>query len=167
MKIICIQKWSRIQLCSRVARWFVFKPKIPNWVNFGMENLGIYYDHLVYFTSTGNILRPSGIFCGNLVYFSPFWYFGRRKIWQPCCAPLISKLGPIQFTNERSNGFRSTSLRYVHVYIYVAVGPIHQNLSLLVKSQSQRDQKCACIQIWTILQYLSKFFLNKFMHFMY
>jgi hypothetical protein len=46
-----------------------------------MENLGIFYDHLVYFTAIGNILWP---FCGNLVYFSPFWYFGPRKIWQPC-----------------------------------------------------------------------------------
>jgi hypothetical protein len=48
-----------------------------------MENLGIFYDHLVYFTAIGNILWPFGIFCGNLVLFSPFWYFGPRKIWQP------------------------------------------------------------------------------------
>jgi hypothetical protein len=25
---------------NRVARWFIFKPKIPIWVNFGMENVG-------------------------------------------------------------------------------------------------------------------------------
>jgi hypothetical protein len=48
-----------------------------------VENLGKYYDHLVKFTAIGNILWPFGIFCGNLAYFSPFWYFGRRKIWQP------------------------------------------------------------------------------------
>jgi hypothetical protein len=48
-----------------------------------MENLGIFYDHLVYFTAIGNILLPFGIFCGNWVYFSPSWYFGPRKIWQP------------------------------------------------------------------------------------
>jgi hypothetical protein len=48
-----------------------------------MENLGIFYDHLVYFTAIGNILWPFGIFCGTLVYFPPFWYFGQRKIWQP------------------------------------------------------------------------------------
>jgi hypothetical protein len=71
---------------SRVARWFVFKPKFPIWVNFGglaMENHGILYAHLVYCTAIGNILWPFGIICGNLVYFSPFWYFGPRKIWQP------------------------------------------------------------------------------------
>jgi hypothetical protein len=49
-----------------------------------MDNLGIFYDHLVYFTAIGNILFPFCIFCGDFVYFSPFWYFGPRKIWQPC-----------------------------------------------------------------------------------
>jgi hypothetical protein len=49
-----------------------------------MENLGIFYDHSVYFTAIGNTLWPFAIFCGNMVYFSPFWYFGPRKIWQPC-----------------------------------------------------------------------------------
>jgi hypothetical protein len=48
-----------------------------------MENLGIFYEHLVYFTAIGNILWPFGIFPGYLVCFSPFWYFGPRKIWQP------------------------------------------------------------------------------------
>jgi hypothetical protein len=52
-----------------------------------MENIGLFYDHLVYFTAIGNILWPFGIFCGNLVYFPPFWYFGPRKIWQPCTLP--------------------------------------------------------------------------------
>jgi hypothetical protein len=33
-----------------------------------MENLGMFDDHLVYFTTIGNILWPFGIFCGNLVY---------------------------------------------------------------------------------------------------
>jgi hypothetical protein len=50
------------------------------------ENLGILYEHLVYLTSIGNILWPFGIFCGHLVNISPFWYFGPRKIWQPCHA---------------------------------------------------------------------------------
>jgi uncharacterized protein YhhL (DUF1145 family) len=33
-----------------------------------MENLGIFYGHLVYFTAIGNILWPFGIFCRHLVY---------------------------------------------------------------------------------------------------
>jgi hypothetical protein len=46
-----------------------------------MENLGIFYDHLYYFTAIGNILWPFCIFCGNLIYI--FSLFGPRKIWQP------------------------------------------------------------------------------------
>jgi hypothetical protein len=48
-----------------------------------MENLRIFYDHLVYFMAIGNILWSFGIVCCNLLYFPPFWYFGPRKIWQP------------------------------------------------------------------------------------
>jgi cytochrome b subunit of formate dehydrogenase len=54
-----------------------------------MENLGIFYDHFYYyyyyllfmtiFTAIGNILRPFGTFCGNLVYFSPFFLFWTNK----------------------------------------------------------------------------------------
>jgi hypothetical protein len=68
-------------LYDRVARWYIFKPKIPIWVNFGciaMEDVGkldvhlvilrgIFYGYLV-------ILRAFGIFYGHLVYFPPFWY---------------------------------------------------------------------------------------------
>jgi hypothetical protein len=42
------------------------------------ENLGIFYDHLVYFTAIGNILWPFGIFCGNLEYFVVIWYIYPR-----------------------------------------------------------------------------------------
>jgi hypothetical protein len=48
-----------------------------------MENLGIFYDHLVYFTAIGHILWPFVIFCGNLVYFSPFGYFVPKKSGNP------------------------------------------------------------------------------------
>jgi hypothetical protein len=36
-------------LGSRVARWFILTPKISIWVyleGLGMENIGIFYDHL-------------------------------------------------------------------------------------------------------------------------
>jgi hypothetical protein len=47
---------------SRVARWFIFKPKIPIWVKFGLgtENVIIFYDRLEY-------VRPFGIIYGRLV----------------------------------------------------------------------------------------------------
>jgi hypothetical protein len=44
-----------------------------------MKNLGIFYDHLVYFTAIGNILWPFGIFCGHLLYFSPLCVFWTKK----------------------------------------------------------------------------------------
>jgi hypothetical protein len=89
-KKVCHQKKSLrrvILVWSRVARWFVFKPKIPIWVNclgvFQWKILAHFYDHLVYFKAIANILRPFGTFCGHLVYFSAFRYFVPRKIWQP------------------------------------------------------------------------------------
>jgi hypothetical protein len=50
-----------------------FQTKNPNW------------KMLVYFMNTWSIygLLSFGTAIGNLVYFSPFWYFVPRKIWQP------------------------------------------------------------------------------------
>jgi hypothetical protein len=49
---------------SRVARWFIFKAKIPIWVNFG----GPYVDWkmFIYFMDIWNILWTFGIFYGHL-----------------------------------------------------------------------------------------------------
>jgi hypothetical protein len=70
-----------------VARWYIIKPKKTIWVNFtksSMEDVGIFYGHnglfyghLVYFVVILDI-------DGYLVYFPPFWYVVKRKIWQPC-----------------------------------------------------------------------------------
>jgi hypothetical protein len=46
------------------------------------EDDGIFYGHSVHFTDLCYILWTFGIVRGNLVYFSPFWYFEPRKIWQ-------------------------------------------------------------------------------------
>jgi hypothetical protein len=48
-----------------------------------MEDVGIFYGHLVYFVVMWYILLSLGKFCGYLVYFFSFWYFLPRKIWQP------------------------------------------------------------------------------------
>jgi hypothetical protein len=69
----------------RVARWYIFKPKIPIWVNFeglGMEKVGVFsgslenitairyiYGHLVHFMAIWYILCPFGTFYGHLVHF--------------------------------------------------------------------------------------------------
>jgi hypothetical protein len=75
---ICFENVSKklsVLYCTRVARWFVFKPKIPIWVNFGgsyrMENARIFYDHLKYFTVIWYILWPFG----NVVVI---WYIFLR-----------------------------------------------------------------------------------------
>jgi hypothetical protein len=39
-----------------------------------MEDVEIFYGHLVYFTAIWSILRPFGIFYGHLVYFMVIWY---------------------------------------------------------------------------------------------
>jgi hypothetical protein len=66
--------------------WFVFKPKIPIWVNFGgpyigkclyiLLSLGIFYGDLGYFMTFWNILYSFGTFVR-------LWYHVPIKIWQP------------------------------------------------------------------------------------
>jgi hypothetical protein len=50
--------WLKL-LLSRVARWFIFKPKIPIWVNFG-------YFMVIW---NGIFILPFGTFCVHLVHF--------------------------------------------------------------------------------------------------
>jgi hypothetical protein len=38
-----------------------------------MENLGLFYDHLVYFITIWSILWPFGLFYDHLVYFMTIW----------------------------------------------------------------------------------------------
>jgi hypothetical protein len=49
-----------------------------------MEDVGIFYGHLVYFKAICYTLWKFGMFCGTLVNFSTFWYVVPRKLWQPC-----------------------------------------------------------------------------------
>jgi hypothetical protein len=48
-----------------------------------MEDVGIFYGHLVYYTSIWSTLLSLGIFYSYLVHFFTFWYVEPRKIWQP------------------------------------------------------------------------------------
>jgi hypothetical protein len=41
------------------------------------------------------------IFCGHLVYISPFWYFTPRNIWQPFRQPHTELFVLIASTGER------------------------------------------------------------------
>jgi hypothetical protein len=59
--------FALIRISSRVARWFVFKPKIPIWVNFGGPCNG----KCCYI---GSILRQLETFYCHLVYSVVIWY---------------------------------------------------------------------------------------------
>jgi hypothetical protein len=68
-----------------------FQTKNPN---FGKIWRALEWKMLLYFMTIWNSfwsfgtynLRPFGLVCGHLVYFSRFGMFGTRKIWQPCFA---------------------------------------------------------------------------------
>jgi hypothetical protein len=47
------------------------------------ENVGTFYDHLLYFTAIGNILWPFGIFCGHLAFSPRFGMLYNEKSGNP------------------------------------------------------------------------------------
>jgi hypothetical protein len=55
----------------RFARWFIFKPKISIWVNFGGPY--VHWKMLIYFMVIWNILSTFGISCDHLVRASVHW----------------------------------------------------------------------------------------------
>jgi hypothetical protein len=57
-----------------------------------MEDVVIFYVHLVNFPAILHMLWPFGIFYIVLVHFYPFWYVASRKIWQPCSQAFIHLL---------------------------------------------------------------------------
>jgi hypothetical protein len=68
----------RIRFATSVARWFIFKPKIQIWVNFGRSCNGrcfvflgpfwLFYGQMVHFMVIWYILLSFGIFLPVLVY---------------------------------------------------------------------------------------------------
>jgi hypothetical protein len=70
----------------RVARWFIFKPKVPIWVNFGVYILypfGQFLGHLVYFMALWFISWHFGLFYGFLAYFPSFGILYHEKTGNP------------------------------------------------------------------------------------
>jgi hypothetical protein len=61
-----------------------------------MENIGIFYDHLEYFTAFTYKFLPFCIVCDRLVYFFQCGMLGARKLWQPWPRPrglIFKKIG--------------------------------------------------------------------------
>jgi hypothetical protein len=82
-----LAKMSVERFQSRVARWFILKPKIPIRVHFGAPWKGkcfYIYDHLEYFMAIWYNLWHFGIVGGQLLYSYHFGMFGPRKFWQQC-----------------------------------------------------------------------------------
>jgi hypothetical protein len=69
---------------TRIARWYIFKPKIPIWANFWWSFNGtsilwpfdLFFSYLVYlfYCKIWYKLWSFGINCGHLVYFLVIWY---------------------------------------------------------------------------------------------
>jgi hypothetical protein len=71
-----------------------------------MEDVGIFYGHLVHFTVFCYILWTFGIVREKFGIFFPFWYFVRRKIWQP--------RSPFKFRNK-FQGWRRSLLNFARI----------------------------------------------------
>jgi hypothetical protein len=91
--IQCLKMWmtqtrgSNFAHQIRVARWFIFKSKIPIWVNFGFENVDIFYGQLEYFTDILDILFQ---FVFILVQFSGFGIAHQEKSGNPAALLRVS-----------------------------------------------------------------------------
>jgi hypothetical protein len=68
---------------SNVARWNIFKQKMPILGCLAMKDVGKFYGHFVYFTAIWYILSHLVYLLVVLVYFFQFGYVAPRKIWQP------------------------------------------------------------------------------------
>jgi hypothetical protein len=73
-----------------------------------MEDVGIFYGHLVQFTAFCYILWTFGIVRGNLVYISQFWYSCTKKN----LATLMRTITPPP--SRRNRGL--ICLKYLHTY---------------------------------------------------
>jgi hypothetical protein len=59
---------------SSVARWYIFKPKSPIWVNFE----GLSMEDVCIFMTIWSVLLPKVTFYVHLVHFVVIWYIFPR-----------------------------------------------------------------------------------------
>jgi hypothetical protein len=90
-----------------VARWYIFKPKIPFWVNFSGAcngNVGLLYGSLVYF-------GPFDTFYAHLVYF---WCLGIYSCTKKNLVTLDNKIKP---EGNLENFLAQTSMVFVPAHV--------------------------------------------------
>jgi hypothetical protein len=69
--LLCLLHYDFILVQGRVARWFVFKPKIAIWGEFWRA---LDWKMLKYFMAICGIFWTFGIFNNHLVHFEFIWY---------------------------------------------------------------------------------------------
>jgi hypothetical protein len=77
---------SEVRIAARVARWFIFKPKIQIWANFGGPPNGKCWYR--YFMTIWNILWLLGIIYDRSLSFGTFfqfWHFWTNKNLATLC----------------------------------------------------------------------------------
>jgi hypothetical protein len=85
-----------------------------------MENLGILYDHFVYFTAIENMLWSFGIFCGHLVHFPRFGILYQEKSGNPVWRCGVVVIVSANRTEDRGLESRQ-GLRLLGLYTYIAM----------------------------------------------
>jgi hypothetical protein len=129
--------WASAAAQSRVARWFVFKPKIPSWVNVWEPWIGKcwyqFYDHLEHFTDTWDILWPFGTMFFHLVHFLHFWNHAPKKSGNPGAKTPRNSLAFL-FSQYLKNSF---PLNTLSLSLWLAVSYLKKN-----KTFSRINLKC-------------------------
>jgi hypothetical protein len=79
-----LSEWlARWKIC--ISNFFSIIEKALEWkIMVHFKAIWYFKGRLPYFLAIWYSLWQFGIICGHLVYFSPFWYVARPKIWQPC-----------------------------------------------------------------------------------
>jgi hypothetical protein len=142
VRILGFLEKKRSRQLTRVARWFIFRPKIAIWVHFGRSfnggclcilwKFGLFYGHLVHFT--------------YFVYFVVIWYIFPVLVY-------CSKKNLATLQQAYSNGLHKSNHpteAKVRLYIFKKVaragwGASQEPILRLWNSQLQR-QRCSRLE---------------------
>jgi hypothetical protein len=84
-----------------------------------IEDVGVFYGHLAYFTAIWYILWPFGIFYGHLVYFSRFGMLYKEKSGNPALS--TEELLKTQLSLIERNVWWKGIVFGVHTHMYLGV----------------------------------------------